>query len=399
MIEIGAGGGSIARVDQFGLVKVGPQSAGAQPGPACYAQGGQEPTVTDADLLLGYLDPHFFLGGRLRLDLDAARRAIAERVGAPLGLDPIAAAWAIHQVVNENMAAAARMHAVERGKDVRAFPLFAFGGAGPLHAERVATILGVRELLCPFAAGVGSTLGFLTAPLAFDFVRSHYGLLDQLDWPAIDALYAEMEAEGRRLLAESGVAPADVTIERSADMRLFGQAHQIVVPVPAGSLAEAGPQRLPAAFEDAYRALYKRTAPGVAVEAMSWRVHVSGPPPRLTLHPASANGAAQQVEHAQHPVRADAGAAGAAVAPDPANKPSAAATGGAVKGLRPVYFPELGGFHPTPIYDRYRLRPGDRFAGPAVVEERESTALVGPGATAAVDDYLNLVVHLATPGA
>ncbi|MGH2369499.1 MAG: hydantoinase/oxoprolinase family protein, partial [Chloroflexota bacterium] len=182
MIEIGAGGGSIARVDPFGLVKVGPQSAGAQPGPACYGQGGDQPTVTDADLLLGYLDPAFFLGGRMRLDRAAAERAIAEQIGGPLGLSVVEAAWAIHQVVNEQMAAAARMHAVERGKDVRAFPLFAFGGAGPVHAHRVAAILGVREIICPFAAGVGSTVGFLVAPLAFDFVRSHYGLLDHLDW-------------------------------------------------------------------------------------------------------------------------------------------------------------------------------------------------------------------------
>ncbi len=368
MIEIGAGGGSIARVDQFGLVKVGPRSAGAQPGPACYAQGGDEPTVTDADLLLGYLDPDFFLGGRMRLDRAAAERAIAERIGTPLGLDSVEAAWAIHQVVNENMAAAARMHAVERGKDVRAFPLFAFGGAGPVHAYRVATILGVREVLCPFAAGVGSTLGFLAAPLAFDFVRSHYGLLDRLDWAAIDALYAEMEAEGRRLLAEAGVAPGDVTVERTADMRLFGQAHQISVPIPAGSLAAPDCGRVLAAFEDAYRVLYKRTPPGVAVEAISWRVHVSGPQPKLALR------------------RPKTTASGA-----PQDRRSRA---NIVKGERPVYFPERGGFHPTPVYDRYRLRPGDQFQGPAVVEERESTALVGPGAHVTVDEWMNLIVSL-----
>jgi N-methylhydantoinase A len=367
MIEIGAGGGSIARVDQFGLVKVGPQSAGAQPGPACYGQGGTEPTVTDADLLLGYLDPAFFLGGRMRLDADAARRAIARRIGEPLRMDPVAAAWAIHQVVNENMAAAARMHAVERGRDVRGFPLFCFGGAGPLHAHRVATILGIGEILCPFAAGVGSTLGFLAAPLAFDFVRSHYGLLDHLDWPAVDALYAEMEEQGRRLLAESGVAPEDITVERSAEMRLFGQAHQISVPIPPGSLAAADPGRILAAFEETYRALYRRTAPGVAVEAMTWRVNVSGPQPPLALR-----------------------------RPDQAAEPGRN-LGSALKGERPVYFPELGGFHPTPVYDRYRLRPGDRFAGPAVAEERESTVLVGPGATATVDAYLNLVIQLPAP--
>ena len=173
MIEIGAGGGSIARADTLGLLKVGPDSAGAQPGPACYGRGGAAPTVTDADLLLGYLDPAFFLGGKMRLDLAAAERALGA-LGERLGLSATEAAWGVHQVVNENMAGAARIHAVERGKDPRAYPLFAFGGAGPVHAYRVAKILDVPELVIPLGAGVTSALGFLVAPLAFDFVRSFF---------------------------------------------------------------------------------------------------------------------------------------------------------------------------------------------------------------------------------
>ena len=359
LIEIGAGGGSIARVDQFDLIKVGPDSAGAEPGPACYGRGGVRPTVTDADLLLGYLDPEFFLGGRMLLEKDAAERVVTDNIAAPLGLDLTAAAWAIHQVVNEQMAAAARMHAVERGKDVRGFPLFAFGGAGPVHACRVASILGVREVLCPFAAGAGSTIGLLAAPLAFDFVRSHYGVLDRLDWSTVDGLYAELEAEGRRVLTQARVLPEQVTVTRTADMRLYGQAHQIAVPVPAGPLTAQNHAAIFAAFEDAYRRLYRRTTPGVAVEALSWRVVVSGPPPKLALRYQANTSSLRQAR----------------------------------KGARAVYFPETG-FITTPVYDRYALSPGDPFSGPAIVEERESTAVVSPGARASVDAQFNLVIAL-----
>jgi N-methylhydantoinase A len=376
LIEIGAGGGSIARVDTFGLVKVGPEGAGALPGPACYGlgdatPGGAAPTVTDADLLLGYLDPRFFLGGRMTLDRGAAERAIEARIARPLGMDTVGAACAVHQVVNEQMAAAARMHSVERGKDVRRFPLFAFGGAGPVHAYRVAGILGVREVLCPFAAGVGSTVGFLAAPLAFDFVRSDYALLDRVDWAGAAARYAEMEGEGRRFLDDAGVPAADVAVQRTADMRLAGQAHQITVPVPGGALGPESAPALLAAFDEVYRSLYKRTSPGVEVEVISWRVRVAGPAPPLEL-------------------RHEARAPGAEAVAD---------ASGAIKGERRVYFPETEGFTATPVYDRYRLRPGARFEGPAVVEERESTAVVGPGAAVAVDAGWNLVIALASPPA
>jgi N-methylhydantoinase A len=359
LIEIGAGGGSIARVDQFGLIKVGPESAGAQPGPACYGRGGDRPTVTDADLLLGYLDPHFFLGGQMPIAVAAAERAIGQHIAAPLGLSVLEAAWAIHRIVNENMASAARVHAVEHGKDVRAFPLFAFGGAGPVHAYRVAELLGVSEIICPFAAGVGSTVGFLAAPLAFDFVRSAYTRLAQADWSAIAALYAAMEAEGARLLVEAGVPRERIAYRRTADMRLLGQSHEIAVPLPAGDLAAGDPTAaVQRAFEAAYRELYQRTVPGVPVEVLSWRVQAAGPQPALRLAPPSGAG------------------------------------GEPLKGRRLVYFPELGGFHPTPVYDRYALRPGDRFPGPAIVEERESTVVVGPRGHATVDDHLNLRIRL-----
>src|SRR5881409_808133 len=206
MIEIGAGGGSIARVDRMGLLKVGPDSAGADPGPACYNLGGRLPTVTDADLLLGYLDAEFFLGGRMRLDREAARRAIQEHVASPLGLDVIAAAWGIHRVVNENMAAAARIHGIERGRDLRSYPLFAFGGAGPVHCWQVARVLRVPRILLPVGAGAISAYGLLAAPLAFDFVRTGRERLDTADWPTLNRLFAEMESEGRALLAQAGIS-------------------------------------------------------------------------------------------------------------------------------------------------------------------------------------------------
>src|SRR5436190_16588424 len=223
----GAGGGSIARVERMGLLKVGPDSAGADPGPACYNLGGRLPTVTDADLLLGYLDAEFFLGGRMRLDREAARRAIQEHVASPLGLDVIAAAWGIHRVVNENMAAAARIHGIERGRDLRSYPLFAFGGAGPVHCWQVAKVLKVPRILIPFGAGAISAYGLLSAPLAFDFVRTHRERLDTADSPALNRPCAEMAAEGGAALARAGRAPAHVHPSRRAELRRAGQGHEV----------------------------------------------------------------------------------------------------------------------------------------------------------------------------
>ena len=359
MIEIGAGGGSIARVDRMGLLKVGPDSAGADPGPACYNLGGRQPTVTDADLLLGYLDAEFFLGGRMRLDRAAAERAVSEHVARPLGLDPTAAAWGIHRVVNENMAAAARIHGIERGRDLRAYPLFAFGGAGPVHCWQVARILRVPRILLPFGAGAMSAWGLLAAPLAFDFVRTVRARLDAADWDALTRLFVEMEDEGRDLLARAGVAAGDARVSRIAEMRYVGQGHEVEAPMPAGRLSPASLPAITASFEDAYRALYHRLPQGVPIEALNWRVTVAGPPPRLAFG----------------------GGAGPA-------------TADAVKMSRRAWFAEAAGWIDTPVYDRDALRAGATFTGPAIVEERESTAVIGPGASCLVDDGLTLVVHL-----
>ena len=222
MIEIGAGGGSIASIDEVGLLRVGPLSAGAEPGPACYARGGTEPTVTDANLLLGYYDPGFFLGGRMALDRDAADRALAD-VGAKLGLSAIDTAWGIHRMVVENMAAAARIHIVEKGKDPRAYAMVGFGGAGPAHAAEVARVLGVKQVLIPPASGAASALGFLAAPLSFEQVRSHPVRLQAPDAAAtIETILRELSDAARARLIDAGVADDEVVTERLADMRLEG---------------------------------------------------------------------------------------------------------------------------------------------------------------------------------
>jgi N-methylhydantoinase A len=358
LVEIGAGGGSIAWIDKSGLLKVGPQSAGADPGPACYGAGGREPTVTDADLLLGYLDADFFLGGRMRLDVDAARRAVEERVARPMGLGLTEAAWGIHRVVNENMAAAARVHGIERGKDLRGYPLFAFGGAGPVHAWQVGRILRVPRVLVPYGAGALSAYGLLAAPLAFDFVRTAPQRLTAADWAQINRLFEEMESEGRAIVRGAGVADVDVTVRRSAEMRYLGQGHEVDVPIPTGPLGPDSLTTITASFEAAYRLLYSRTPQGVPLEALNWRAVVSGPPPDLTISGGP--------EH------------GAPAAPAP-------------KKTRAAYFPEATGYVDTPVYDRYALGPGARLVGPAIVEERESTTVVGPGATISVDAHRTLI--------
>jgi N-methylhydantoinase A len=361
MIEIGAGGGSIARIDSMGLLKVGPDSAGAEPGPVCYGLGGIEPTVTDADLVLGYLDPDYFLGGQLRIDLEAAEQAIRERIADPLGLSIEEAAWGIHQIVNESMANAARVHTLERGKDSHRFPVFAFGGAGPVHGFRIAKALSSPALVVPFGAGVMSAVGFLTAPLAFDFVRTSPGRIDSLNWQEANALLGEMEAQGQTLLEKSGILPEHISHRRVADIRYVGQGHEIQVPLPTGRLSSESIPTIIKSFEEIYRRLYERLSQSVPVEIINWRVTSSGPAPQVRLQVVG-------------------------------NELKVAQT--ARKGSRKAYFPELGGYHVVPVYDRYGLLPGTSFAGPAIVEERESTVIVGPDCRFRIDEQLNLIVEL-----
>ena len=359
MIEIGAGGGSIARIDSLGLLKVGPDSSGADPGPVCYGLGGTEPTVTDADLVLGYLDADYFLGGKMQLDVEGARTALA-RLGTKLGMSVEQAAWGIHQIVNENMANAARAHLGERGKDPRRMPMYAFGGAGPVHGYRVAEILRLPAMISPFGAGVGSTFGLLSAPLAFDFVRSAYSRLDHLDWGFANRLLDEMAEEGRGVLKRSGLSAEQISYKRSADMRYVGQGHEVAVMLPDGVLSAEHLSRVSKLFSDAYRALYGREGPDVPLEVINWRVVASGPRPELNLKLPT----------------------------------SRRREGNARRGFRRAYFPEPGEYIETAVYDRYALDVGMEFIGPGIVEERESTLIVGARGKARVDERLNIVVEL-----
>jgi 5-oxoprolinase (ATP-hydrolysing)/N-methylhydantoinase A len=358
MIEIGAGGGSIAAIDEVGLLRVGPRSAGADPGPACYGRGGTEPTVTDANLLLGYYDPGFFLGGRMSLDLAAAERALAS-VGERLGLSAIETAWGIHRVVTESMAAAARIHIVEKGRDPRRYAMLGFGGAGPAHAAGVARALGVREVLVPPASGAASALGFLAAPLSFEQVRSHPMRLDAADAAAtIAEVLAALEAETRGRLAAAGVAEADIVVERSADMRLLGQIHEINVSLPDGAIDAAAMPGIREAFAASYTARYTSVFAGGKIQIVSFRVRARGAIPALTL------------------TQAETGSAGAAR-----------------KGTRRAWFGE--GFVDAAVYDRYALAPGAMFVGPAIVEEREATTIVPPGDSVRVDESGTLRIAIA----
>ena len=368
LIEIGTGGGSIARVDTLGLLKVGPDSAGADPGPVCYGRGGTEPTLTDANLILGYLDPDYFLGGKMGLELEATRNAIQKKIADPLGISIEDAAWGIHQIANENMANAARVHALERGKDPRRFPMFAFGGGGPVQAYRIALSIGSPELLVPLGAGVMSTVGFLSAPLAFDFVRSWPTQLDEVDWNRAGRLIAEMEKEGESLLTESGVSKADIQHTRTVDMRFVGQGHEIAVSIPNKSLSKDDAETLKQSFDEVYKSLYERAGPPVAVEITNWRVVSSGPKPDVRLQVENSNQLAAKVTDT-------------------------------VKRTRPAYFPRSrtnpkSGFVETKVYDRYALAPGMKFEGPAIIEERESTVIVGPEAKCSIDEHYNLVVEM-----
>ena len=363
LMEIGAGGGSIARVGRMGTLKVGPRSAGAEPGPICYGRGGVEPTVTDADLLLGYLDPAYFLGGEMRLDVDAARRGIEERIAGPLDVTYEQAIWGVHELINETMAAAARTHIAEKGGNPRAVTVAAFGGAGPVHACGLARKLGAPRLLVPPNAGVGSALGFFTAPRAFDLVRSHKVPLARADLAEAESIFVGLELECARTLASTGAGESALTFERAIDARFVGQGSETRVALPTGDLAAVEPAEIRRRFDVVYEALYGRTYPDSPVEFVNFLVRASLPvqPLRLPRLPASS-----------------------------------APLSDARKGARPAWSAVHRAFVPHAVYDRYLLGPGVELAGPAIVEERESTVVIGDDATARVDDHGFLWIELPT---
>jgi N-methylhydantoinase A len=347
MIEIGAGGGSIAHADALGLLKVGPESAGSAPGPACYGRGGKQPTVTDADLVLGLLDADNFLGGDMKLDRAAADRAMAA-LAAELDLSPTHAARGIFRVVTEAMAAAARAHATDRGVDYRGMPLFAFGGAGPVHACEVASLLQSSSVIVPPQPSVLSAFGTLVTSLRLDLVRSDLVRAGNLDWGRVDRLLGELAHEASAALVEAGCSDDSIKLIFGADLRYFGQQSELTVAFDADPRQHRDVSRIVSAFEEAYRKLYGVNPSHVPIELVTWRVTARGP-----VIPFSR----------------------ATTLPD---------TPGHVRTSRPVHAWSDGA--ETPVYDRKSLAAGQTIAGPAIIEERETTTAIPPGWTAAVDE-------------
>jgi N-methylhydantoinase A len=342
LIEIGAGGGSIARVDDMGLLKVGPDSAGSAPGPACYGLGGTDPCVTDADVVLGIVDPANFLGGDMKLDARAARTAV-QSLARRLRVGVEDAAYGIFSVVGESMAAAARTHATDRGISYRGLPLLAFGGAGPVHACYVAEQLGSNEVIYPALASVLSAFGTLVTPVRFDLARGNLCRLGDIDWSVAGALVTEMESEAARALTEAGLARRAIAFSYSADMRYFGQQNEVEVPLPGDPRRHRDPRRLRELFERAYETLYGVRLDEMDVEVVSWRV--------------SAHGGSTGREARLAPPKARA----------------------APKSRRRIFFD--GRFRTVPVYDRMALARGQRLRGPVIIEERETTVFVLGGWT------------------
>ncbi|HSU05906.1 MAG TPA: hydantoinase/oxoprolinase family protein [Acetobacteraceae bacterium] len=357
MVEIGAGGGSLAHVDTMGRIAVGPESAGADPGPACYGRGGRLPAVTDANLLLGRYDPRRFAGGTMRLDYGAAHDAMAERVGGKLGLSPDMAALGVIEMVDENMANAARVHAIESGKTFDDRTLIAFGGGGPVHACRVAEKLGITRILVPSGAGVGSAIGFLRAPVGYEVVRSLYQRFSTFDVAAVNALLAEMANEAAAVVAQ-GSFGAPTTDSRLAYMRYVGQGHEIPVPLPARVLVADDVSAIRAAYDTEYTKFYDRPVPGSDVEIMSFAVQVataSEAGPEMPL-PLAGKVAAQS------------------------------AAGGGLR-RQPVRDTTSGEVSDWAVHDRPALRSGVPIAGPAIIAEDETSTMVGPGWSARMNDF------------
>ena len=362
LMEIGAGGGSIAKVSKLGTLQVGPESSGADPGPICYGRGGKDPCVTDADLLLGYLDENYFLGGEMKLDREAARRGVEEKIAKPLGVAFIQAVWGIHDLINETMAAAAKTHIAEKGGNPKIVTVAAFGGAGPVHAYGLAKKLGAPRLIVPPNAGVGSALGFFTAPRAFDLVRSHKVSLAEADFKALEKIFKELEARGAKNLKKAGKNEA-VRFDRSLDMRFVGQGAETNVPLKERNFKKLEKDEVRRRFDQIYEKLYGRTYPESAVEFINFRVRASLPERLFHFSKLEKKG----------PILKD-----------------------AIKGKRPAYSGIAKDFIPHTVYDRYKLFPKAKFKGPAIIEEKESTVVVGEDGAVTVDDYGFLWVDLMT---
>jgi N-methylhydantoinase A len=356
---VGAGGGSLAHVDAGGLLKVGPRSAGAVPGPVCYGLGGEEPTVTDANVVLGTLNPEHLLGGRMTIDRSRADVAIG-RLARRLGLDPLATAQGIVSVVTANMARAIRVISVQRGHDPRDYTLLAFGGAGPLHAARLCRDLEIPRVLVPRHPGILCALGLLLSDLTTHYAQTRLMPADDGALARMADAFDELERRADRWFAREGIGPGARSIRRTVDMRYAGQNYELPVPFPDGPPDSALLKELMGRFERAHEQMYGYVAPEEPIQAVTFRLEARALVPRAELRP--------------HP-------------------PASSGPDAAVLARRQVWLAEAGGFVDCLVYDRDRLGPGHAIAGPAIVEQMDATTLVLPGQTARVDAYLNLLLE------
>lgn len=362
IFEVGTGGGSIARVELGQSLRVGPRSAGSMPGPVCYGRGGEEPTVTDANLILGRLDEHNFLGGEMPLYLDRAQQAMETKVAKPLGLDATKAADGILRIAVTQMSHAVKAVTTERGLDAGSFTMVVYGGAGPLHASAIARELGIRKVLIPYAPGYFSAYGMLFSDLRYDYVRSVFRRLDGLSFEEIEAIYKEMEDEGRAAVSASQIRPEEIVFERAADMRYYGQEHAVTVDLPQENFVRKDRNAIKTHFDDVHKVRYGTSAPQEPADIVSLRVTVMG---RMRKPPRNA------VEEGMQ-------------------KPDAAA----LRANKAVYFRSAGDFVSTPVYRRDLLKNGNEIHGPALIEEHASTTVVQPGDTLKVDLYGNLQISI-----
>jgi len=359
---IGAGGGSVAFLDKGGMLKVGPQSAGADPGPACYDRGGTLPTTTDANVVLGFINPEYYLGGEFSIDAEASKRVVQSTIAEPLEMEVVEAAYGIYRLVNTNMADATRVVSVERGHDPRDFALVAAGGAGALHGSRIAEAVGIPRVIVPKTASVFCALGMLESDLKHDYVRTMWAPLDALDRDELGAVFEEMEATARATLTAEGIEEKDMLMERGLDVRYMGQHHELPVTVPSGPISEESLALVSERFHEAHKRLFFYSEPESPLETINVRLTAVGAIPKTPLAPW----------------------------PDGGSDAS-----DAIKEHRPAYF---GEWLDTPVYDGSKLLAGNRFEGPAIVEEATTTIVVCPEDLAEVDTLGNLIIHVSSKG-
>jgi N-methylhydantoinase A len=359
LVEIGAGGGSIAWIDTGGALRVGPQSAGADPGPACYMAGGTLPTVTDANVVLGRIDPAYFLGGEMKLDQKAAEKAIEEHCARALGKDLISTAAGIVEIANANMIRALRIVSVERGYDPREYVLIAFGGAGPMHVNDIVRELKIPTVVVPLNPGITSALGLLMTDLRHDYVVTYICRVDRIDLDKVNGLYRDFAAQGRSLLSQEGAKEKDMLASKFMDMRYVGQSYELTIPVPAKEIDVKDMEEIAALFHKEHERAYGHCAPEEPVEVANLKLSATGfiPKPKL-----------KELKRGE-------------INPE-----------AALLSRRNVYFSETGGFVECSIYDRYRLTWGNVIKSPAIVEDKDATTVIHPGYQAEVDKYGNLIL-------